>query len=627
LALQSDKGRIEDRLYAIQRGHETDNQTGCFPLKYRKEIDGLRAVAVLPVILHHAGLTLFKGGYLGVDIFFVISGYLITSLVVEQISNNSFSLAHFYERRARRILPALFFVMLVCIPFAWWLMLPDDLENFGQSLVATTAMLNNVLLYYTSGYWALESAFKPLVHTWSLGVEEQYYLVTPLFILLVFSFGRKALAGAFLLVFLGSIIYSQQQASQSPVSNFLMLSGRAWELAVGALLAMVSSGLATRSNMTINNLLSWLGCILIVVSLAVFDQQTRHPGYATLLPVAGTSLVILFANSSTVIGRVLSQRLLVLMGLVSYSAYLWHQPLFAFVRLASLEEPGVLLMSALGLLSFVLAGVSWRYVEQPCRNPAEVPRRVFLPAIVAAGIVIAGIGLFWHNTSGQMQRWPELAYGDQYGTRLNAAFNVSARRFISNHFNGDEINTNVLVIGPSFARDFINAGLENGYFSRHNLVYLPGFHPCWSKPASNAELFTHSDVIVFAAQYDGTDADCLLAIQDEISQLTDARLLVIGTKNFGWNINAVMRLPESTRYDYRARVMESAMKANQEVKSVLPAAMYVDQIEMIIDANGRVPVFTPQHKLISQDRKHLTKYGAEYIGGIIFEHRLLQDLQ
>ena len=622
-----DKVSIDQHPQTKPKYNEPDHQTGYFPLKYRKEIDGLRAVAVLPVILHHAGLTLFEGGYLGVDIFFVISGYLITSLVVEQISTNSFSLAHFYERRARRILPALFFVMLVCIPFAWWLMLPDDLENFGQSLVATTAMLNDVLLYYTSGYWALESAFKPLVHTWSLGVEEQYYLVTPLFILLVFSLGRRALAGAFLLVFLASIIYSQQQTSLSPVSNFLMLSGRAWELAVGALLAMGISGLVGRSNKTVNNLMSWLGCILIVISFAVFDQQTRHPGYATLLPVAGTSLLILFANSGNVIGRILSQRPLVLMGLVSYSAYLWHQPLFAFVRLASLEEPDVLLMSALGLLSFVLAAFSWRYVEQPCRDPAKVPRRVFLPAIVAAGIVIATIGFFWHSTSGQMQRWPELAYGDQYGTRLNAAFNVSARRFISADFSGDEKNTNVLVIGPSFARDFINAGLENGYFSRHNLVYLPGFHPCWNNPATYAELFAHSDVIVFAAQYDKTDATCLMRIRDDISQLTDARLLVIGTKNFGWNINAVMRLPESKRYDYRARVMDNAMKANREARSVLPASMYVDQIGMIIDADGRVPVFTPEQKLISQDRKHLTKYGAGYIGAIIFEHPLLQGLK
>ena len=151
-------------------------------MKYRPEIDGLRALAVIPVILVHSGFELFSGGFIGVDLFFVISGYLITTIIIEDIEKKKFSIINFYERRARRILPALFFVMLVCIPFAWAWMLPDPLENFGQSLVASVLFVNNVLLLITSGYWELASEFKPLLHTWSLGVEEQYYLFFPLFL-------------------------------------------------------------------------------------------------------------------------------------------------------------------------------------------------------------------------------------------------------------------------------------------------------------------------------------------------------------------------------------------------------------------------------------------------------------
>ena len=148
-------------------------------MKYRPEINGLRALAVVPVILFHAGFELFSGGFVGVDMFFVISGYLITTILIEDIQNKRFSIVNFYERRARRILPALFFIMLVCIPFAWKWMLPDPLENFGQSLVAATLSANNILLFLTSGYWHFTSEFKPLIHTWSLGIEEQYYIFFP----------------------------------------------------------------------------------------------------------------------------------------------------------------------------------------------------------------------------------------------------------------------------------------------------------------------------------------------------------------------------------------------------------------------------------------------------------------
>jgi peptidoglycan/LPS O-acetylase OafA/YrhL len=603
-------------------------------VKYRPEIDGLRAVAVVPVIFHHAGIAGFAGGFVGVDVFFVISGYLITGLIREQMGRGTFTLRYFYERRARRILPALLFVMAVCIPFGWWLMLPDDLENFGQSLVATVFMGNNFLLWLTSGHWSLEAMFKPLVHTWSLGVEEQYYLLVPVVMLVAWWGARRdpsrlkpLLQAGLMAVLLVSLVYSHWTARTDPVFNFLMLGSRAWELAAGGLLAISFPPGADGGRERLAGPAAALGLLLIVASVVLFDEGTPHPALPTLLPVAGTALLIRYSRPDRGVGRLLALRGVVLVGLISYSAYLWHHPLIAFVRIASLEEPARWVMALLGCLAFPLAYASWRWVEQPCRDARRVPLRRLLPALEAGGLAIAAMGFYWHSTSGQMQRWPELAYGEQYGTRLNAAFNVSAFRFEDRHFRGDPDKLNLLIMGRSFARDFINAGVASGYFGGYNLVYLPRHDPCVLIPAANADLFADSDVIVFANGYGGKEAECILEVKKKIRELTDARLVVIGTKNFGWNLNAVMRLPDPARYGYRARVMPEYLAMNAEARAVLPATMYVDLIEMLTDQNGRVAVFTPERKLISQDRKHLTRYGAEFVGRVIFEHPLLRDLK
>ena len=181
-------------------------------MKYRLEIDGLRALAVLPVIFFHAGFDMFRGGYVGVDIFFVISGYLITSIIINQLEKNQFSIINFYERRARRILPALFFVMLLNIPIAFFTMLPDALENFGQSLVATSLFANNILLYLTSGYWDLASEYKPLLHTWSLAVEEQYYIIFPILMTLLWRFSTKTIIYFFIVLFFISLGFAQWES-------------------------------------------------------------------------------------------------------------------------------------------------------------------------------------------------------------------------------------------------------------------------------------------------------------------------------------------------------------------------------------------------------------------------------
>ncbi len=370
-------------------------------LRYRPEIDGLRALAVVPVILFHAGFPAFGGGYVGVDIFFVISGYLITSILLSEMAEERFSLLGFYERRARRILPALFFMMLVCIPFAWAWMLPDKLENFGQSIIATTLFSNNILLYLTTSYWDVAAELKPMLHTWSLGVEEQYYILFPLFLMMIWPKGIRAVLVALSILFVVSLAIGQWGAHNEPTAAFYLLPARGWEILIGALAAFyLNRKRDTEIPLPAAQFLSLFGIILILYAIFAFDEKTPFPGFYALVPTVGTALIILFAQPGTWVGHAMSNRLLVGIGLISYSAYLWHQPLFAFARYNSLTELPISWIAGLFGLTFSLAYLSWRFVEKPFREKARYTQKQIFIGSTLIGSLIIGLGYSAHITQG-----------------------------------------------------------------------------------------------------------------------------------------------------------------------------------------------------------------------------------
>ncbi len=370
---------------------------------YRREIDGLRAVAVVPVILFHAGLTLFSGGYVGVDVFFVISGYLITSILIGELEEGNFSIARFYERRARRILPALFFVMLCCIPFAWMWMLPSELTDFSNSVVAVVFFFSNILFWREEGYFAPSAEQKPLLHTWSLAVEEQYYVLFPIFLLLAWRFGRDRVFWSICAVAAISLIASEWGWRHKPSANFYLAPTRVWELLAGSICAFWLFGREQK----INNGLSLAGLALIVFAIFAYDDNVPFPSVYALAPVVGTALIIVFGGSGSWTAKLLGMRGFVGIGLISYSAYLWHQPLFAFARIRSILEPSPLLMAALALLSLVLACFSWQFIEKPFRKGEgsilPTRRAVFAASGAAAALLAAG-GLAGSVTAGFPQR-------------------------------------------------------------------------------------------------------------------------------------------------------------------------------------------------------------------------------
>ena len=370
-------------------------------MKYRAEIDGLRALAVIPVILFHAGFKTFSGGFVGVDVFFVISGYLITTIILAEKQAGTFSIINFYERRARRIMPALFLVMFACLLFAWFWLSPQDMKSFSQSLVAVSAFASNILFWRTSGYFDTATELKPLIHTWSLAVEEQYYVLFPLFLLLTWKLGKRWIVALLALIGLISLSTAQWGSQIYPSFTFYQLPTRGWEILVGAFVAFYYANYNNLKHKQITRQLgSLLGFLLITYAIFAFDEQTPFPSLYTLAPTLGSALIILFATHKTLVGKILGTKLFLGTGLISYSTYLWHQPLFVFARYTSLNEPSLLLMAALCVVSIALAYLSWKYVERPFRNKHRFSRKqVFFYSALCSTLFIA-FGLIGYFSDG-----------------------------------------------------------------------------------------------------------------------------------------------------------------------------------------------------------------------------------
>ncbi len=372
-------------------------------LKYRKDIDGLRAISVLIVVLFHADFEIFSGGYLGVDIFFVISGYLITSILINDLENSSFSIFNFYNRRARRILPALFTVMIVCIPFGWFLMFPYQLKDFFQSLIAVSIFISNFLFWKETNYFSPLVEEKPLLHTWSLSVEEQYYLFFPIMLFYLWKYQKENIKYIISFLIIISLAYAEISWRSQPVANFYLLPGRVWEIFFGSL----SAFFLHKKNIKDNNILSSIGVILILISLFFFDKYTPFPSIYTLAPVIGCVLIIIFGGQKTIVNKVLSQDFLVKIGLISYSLYLWHWPILSFAKIWKGEKLELILVILLVSLSFLLAFFSWKYIEKPFRNKnlkIFTQKKIFIYSFISIVFFIV-IGTTGHLNNGFQNRF------------------------------------------------------------------------------------------------------------------------------------------------------------------------------------------------------------------------------
>ena len=431
-------------------------------MRYRPEIDGLRAIAVLPVILFHAGFSSFAGGFIGVDVFFVISGYLITAIVIDEQERGVFSLWKFYDRRARRILPALIVAIAISAPIAFLLMLPDQLKDFGQSIIASFAFIANFFFWIKSDYWGHSADFTALIHLWSLGVEEQFYLATPLVALI--SKNRFLLVGFFLLLTATSfaaMVYMYGVGRES--GAFYLLPFRAWEISAGAIAALIQQKIPSQRER--DDIISALALFVLAVAVALLDNRT-HPAILSGLPVVVAFSLVLFCRDG-ITAKLLTARPLVWTGLISYSLYLFHQPVLVFLRFLSLEPIDALTaFTGIGI-SFALAFATYRIAESPCRKRQVVGGKAFYLGTLTALVTLVAWGGLLAMTSGLAE--VKLAMMDDV-TRASVeklSFERSAREALWEvdlrgsevPFSNDE-STKVIFAGDSLSGDLYVAATQ-----------------------------------------------------------------------------------------------------------------------------------------------------------------------
>jgi len=468
-------------------------------ITYRPEIDGLRAIAVGAVILYHAQITIFgyqpfRGGFIGVDIFFVISGYLITSIILnELVTTGSFSFKHFYERRIRRILPALLFVMLASLPFAWMYLLPNSFIDFSKSILYSLGFSSNFYFHYSGQQYGAESGLlKPFLHTWSLSVEEQYYILFPIVLLVTFKYFKNHLLTILVIGLIISLLMADWGSKNYPSASFYFLHTRMWELLAGSILAYFEIKSGHRSkNKTLNLILPSVGVFLIGHSILFFYDKMFHPSFYSLSPIIGVCLIIWFSNKDELITKILSTKLFVGIGLISYSLYLWHYPIFSFARITEFTQGNLFKKLLLGIFIIILSVFSYYFIERPARDKSN--RFKFLISLILISIsilVIVNINIVQKN--GYKDRLSEIFLKNLSEKPLTLLKNSDGKNCFDNieecKFNTSS-NKKVYVIGDSHMASLIFNLKDRVVKSNYQFItstfggclFYPGFNKVYDK--------------------------------------------------------------------------------------------------------------------------------------------------
>jgi peptidoglycan/LPS O-acetylase OafA/YrhL len=587
---------------------------------YRPDIDGLRAVALLQVVLFHAGFSIAKSGFVGVDIFFVISGFLITGILLKMQTEGTYKLRDFYERRIRRILPVLLLVILVSVPFAYLLMLPDDLENFGQSQIAGIFSANNLLLWLTENYFSVRNEFKPLVHTWSLGVEEQFYLFYPLIFIFAYKLrGRISIVFSLMALWFASFslaVWCSLQVSSTPqgvdnlnVASFYLLPTRAFELLTGALALFVLNKFDIGSLSDIRrSVVKVIGFLIIISSGVILPTDSNYPNFWTLFPLLGTFMFLL-VRTDRVITPLISTSLMLRLGLASYSIYLIHQPIFAFYRLSKFEAPTTFEYVLLALTSIFLGLLSFKYFESPFRKKDIFSYRKVISILTIMSILILVSGSQFVAKAGYFRGAKFFPVQQTLHRGVNAEFNLKPFAYKKDAFI-ESNKVQLLVFGNSQARDFINALGTTSKSDNYEILYRDDFNGCIDEflyESKMLSLITDSDYVVFGSS---PEEKCWNKFLHDWTRRAST-ILVLGEKNFGRNVNAVMlrAVNNKTFVDVRKDVQNRNIRAQRIFRE-----NYVDLNGLIGISNSRVPILDSSGFLISQDGTHLTPKGAEFLG-------------
>lgn len=558
---------------------------------YRKDIDGLRAYAVLAVVIFHFGF--LPNGFLGVDVFFVISGYLITGIIYKKLLNNEFSIKDFYVRRTKRIIPLVSFICLISLILGVIVMLPDDLENLAQSIVATNFFNNNTLqVLTTKNYWDVVNEFKPLMHTWSLAIEEQYYLLYPFLFILIGKFRLKLILPTITALTLISValFFSPFQEYY----KFYLLPFRFFELSIGGIAAIVLNGKIIRHKL--NTLL-----IIALVGILCIDIYFLNEDLLLFITVIITCGVLISDNTNNRLSYyLLENKFVVFIGKISFSIYMWHQIILAFGRYFVFHDIRTNGYIIIMLLTTLLSIGTFYLIEQPFRHKFKT-KNVFISLGITL-LVTTGISFHIYNKSGVIKDIPELGIKKSSVEKgMHKKYNDKIYKLDKPFTKSEKVK--ILVIGNSFARDWCNVLLESKFkeFIEISYIYDVGLHPDLNKRANEADY-------IFLSTFSKEKFNKL--------NIDESKTWCIGTKNFGINNGLYYNYKGNNYCLQRTSLEDGYLKTNETLKKEW-GGKYIDLIDLVINKENTVPVFTPDCKLISQDTRHFTKYGAEYFASLI----------
>lgn len=561
---------------------------------FRNDIQGLRAIAVLSVIIFHFGY--LPNGYLGVDIFLVISGYLITGIIYKDFLLDKYSIKDFYVRRFRRIIPLVLMTCTIALILGILLMLPDDLENLAQSVISTNFFSNNILQYITTGnYWDVVNEYKPLLHTWSLGVEEQFYIFYPLLFLL-FKGNKKLVFPALLLVTIISLIWFFLIKNEA--FKFYMLPTRFFEISIGGIAAIKINELKE------NYKISLIAFVVLLITL--FFEFNLPTELEILIIVICTCTLISLNSSRFIFNLFLENKLLVYLGTISFSLYMWHQLILAFYRYAVSQsinyQQSFLIICSILFISIL----SYHYLENYLRQDKNISTSSLIVLALVFFIGTNSLSFWIYQKAGVIKDFPELELTENNAKRgLHSVYNDKIYNFKGPFKDSSKVK--VLVVGNSFARDWANVLLESKYASNIDLIY--SYDPL--KTTDFQEKIDKSDVIFFS-----TYSKSKFEVLDNVYSIDSSKFWIVGTKNFGQN-NGIIYNSSSDNYCLqRVKVEESILLYNFELKREW-GNRYIDLLSYVIDDSNTVPAFTHDCKFISQDTRHLTRSGAKLFSDLI----------
>ena len=623
-------------------------------IKYMPHIDGLRSIAVLPVILYHAGFDFFSGGFVGVDVFFVLSGFLISSIILVEIENEKFSFFEFYSRRAKRILPALYFMFFLALISSLYFLPPHLLKDFGQSLFSAALFISNIFFYVETDYFNDYSQTSPLLHTWSLSVEEQFYLVIPLILVFFSRYSRAILLLTLLILCVLSFWLSLSVTHDDSSLAFYMMPMRFWELGLGVLLGAWFSDKKvditnhTRISYQMASFFCVAGLLLIVYPMVSYDHRTVFPGVAALPPVIGTCFIILSSRYPNVLSGLLSASPLVTVGVYSYSLYLSHQMVFAVIRASEFE-----FRSSLGLflafsISVLLAYFSYHFVERPFRK-AKLGNTFVLISSCVVAIAFALAGLYLHNMEG-LKEYKLNALSDEQKEKIfDVEYEQGARKVLWDKVLTDAARSHdlsaekkILILGDSKAEDlYVGVRVNEQYLAETSVRMLRLDDRCMqaeviyeSSPQCRSELelvlnsplLLESDTVILSATWEYLSNDGVISFARHLID-KEKRVKIVSTANFsdvgslayvmaGRDFNeeeAQAYLYTNIRSDWE-RQFAILSTLLQELDSGRGKIQVIDKLEAFCSHVSRTCILSDSGGWYMWDSGHLTSRGAAIFG-------------